>query len=88
MTPEEIIRNHIAKNILFNDKGYPHSDEASFVEEGIIDSMNVMELILFVEESFGLEVADEEITPENFNSVRKMADYIRRKRAGQLEQPA
>ena len=88
MTPEEIIRNHIAKNILFNDKGYPYSDDASFVEEGIIDSMNVMELILFVEEKFGLEVADEEIVPENFNSVRKMADYIRHKKAGQLGQPA
>ncbi|HTP11837.1 MAG TPA: acyl carrier protein [Anaerolineae bacterium] len=82
MAPEEIIRNHIAKNILFNDKGYPYSDEASFVEEGIIDSMNVMELILFVEENFNLEVADEEIVPENFNSVSKMADYIRRKKAG------
>jgi len=79
MTPEEIIRNHIAKNILFNDKGYPYADDASFVEEGIIDSMNVMEMILFVEENFGIEVADEEIIPDNFNSVRKMADYIRRK---------
>jgi len=77
MTPEEIIRNHIAKNILFNDKGYPYPDDASFVEEGIIDSMNVMELILFVEEDFGIEVADEEIVPDNFNSVRRMADYIR-----------
>lgn len=79
MTPEEIIRNHIARNILFNDKGYPYSDDASFVEEGIIDSMNVMEMILFVEENFGIEVADEEIIPDNFNSVRKMADFIRRK---------
>ncbi len=79
MTPEEIIRNHIAKNILFNDKGYPYSDDASFVEEGIIDSMNVMELILFVEERFGVEVADEEIVPDNFNSVSRMANYVRRK---------
>ena len=79
MTPEQIIRNHIAKNILFNDKGYPYSDEASFVEEGVIDSMNVMELILFVEESFGVEVADEEIIPDNFNSVRKIANYVRAK---------
>ncbi len=79
MAPEEIIRNHIAKNILFNDKGYPYSDDASFVEEGIIDSMNVMEMILFVEEKFGIAVADEEIIPDNFNSVRRMAEYIRRK---------
>lgn len=84
MTPEEIIRTHIARNILFNDKGYPYSDDASFVEEGIIDSMNVMELILFVEETFGFEVADEEIVPENFNSVGKIGDFIRRKKVGQL----
>jgi acyl carrier protein len=82
MSPEEIVRTHIAKNILFNDKGYPYSDEASFVEEGIIDSMNVMELILFVEGTFGLEVADEEIVPENFNSISKIAAYVRRKQGG------
>ncbi len=81
MTPEEIIRNHIAKDILFNNKGYPYSDEASFLENGIIDSMNVMELIMFVEENFHLEVADEEIVPDNFDSVAKIAAYIRHKTA-------
>ncbi len=79
MTPEEIIRNHIAKDILFNNKGYPYSDEASFLENGIIDSMNVMELIMFVEENFHLEVADEDIVPDNFDSVAKIAAYIRHK---------
>jgi acyl carrier protein len=88
MTPEQIVRNHIAKDILFNDKGYPYSDDASFVEEGVIDSMNVMELILFVEENFGITVADEEIIPDNFNSVRKIADYVRLKRANGMKQTA
>jgi acyl carrier protein len=75
---EEIIRTHIAQNILFT-KTYPHSDEASFLEEGIIDSMNVMELILFIEETFGLKVIDEEIVPDNFDSVAKITAYVRRK---------
>jgi acyl carrier protein len=79
MTPEEIIRNHIAKDILFNNKGYPYSDEASFLENGIIDSMNVMELLMFVEETFKLEVADEEIVPDNFDSVSKIVTFVRRK---------
>lgn len=83
-TPEEIVRNHIAQNILFNNKGYPYPDEASFLENGIIDSMNVMELIMFVEENFSLEVADEDIIPDNFDSVSKIAAYIRRK----VKQPA
>ncbi len=79
MTPEEIIRNHIAKDILFSQKGYPYPDDASFLENGIIDSMNVMELIMFVEENFGLEVADEDIVPDHFDSVNRIAAYVRRK---------
>jgi acyl carrier protein len=78
-TPEEIVRTHIAKDILFNNKGYPYADDASFLENGIIDSMNVMELIMFVEESFGLEVADEDIVPDNFDSVTRIGAYVRRK---------
>ena len=80
-TPEEIIRQHIAQNILFNKKGYPYPDDASFLDNGIIDSMNVMELIMFVEEKFGVEVADEEIVPDNFDSVSKIAAFVRRKTA-------
>lgn len=80
MTPEEIVRNHIAKDILFSKKGYPYPDDASFLENGIIDSMNVMELIMFVEENFQLEVADEEIVPDNFDSVSKIGAYVRRKK--------
>ncbi len=78
ITPEEIVRTHIAQTILFS-KNYPHSDNASFLEEGIIDSMNVMELIMFVEEEFDLEIADEEVVPDNFDSVSKIANYVRRK---------
>jgi acyl carrier protein len=79
-TPEDIVRNHIAQDILFS-KAYPHADTASFLEEGIIDSMNVMELIMFVEEKFHLEVADEDIVPANFDSVTKIATYVRSKTA-------
>ncbi len=79
-TPEEIIRTHIAQNILFS-KTYAHPDDASFLEEGIIDSMNVMELIMFVEEKFGVAVADDEIVPDNFDSVARIAAFVRRKRA-------
>jgi acyl carrier protein len=78
-TPEEVIRQHIAQNILFNNKGYPYPDDASFLDNGIVDSMNVMELIMFVEENFNLEVADEDIIPDNFDSVSKIAAYVLRK---------
>ena len=76
---EEMIRTYIAENMLFSDNGYPHSDSASFLEEGIVDSMGIMELVMFVEENFHVTVEDEELVPDNFDSVSKLAVYIRSK---------
>jgi len=76
---EERIRVYIAENILFSSNGYPHADEASFLEEGIVDSMGIMELVMFVEEQFGITVEDEELVPDNFDSVRRLSAYIRAK---------
>jgi acyl carrier protein len=76
---EERIRSYIAENILFSDNGYRYSDEVSFLEEGIVDSMGIMELVMFVEEGFGITVEDEELVPDNFDSVSKLAAYIQRK---------
>ena len=59
--------------------GYTYPDDASFLEEGIVDSQGVMELVMFVEDEFKVEVADEDITPDNFDSVILSANYIRRK---------
>jgi acyl carrier protein len=77
---EEALRKHIAENILFS-KEYPYPDEASFLENGIIDSMNVMELVLFLEDSLGVQVADQEIVPEHFDSVSRLAEFVRKKQA-------
>jgi acyl carrier protein len=76
---EGLIRQYIAENILFSGNGYPYSDDDSFLNEGIIDSMNVLELVMFVEEKFGMSVADQEIVPDNFDSVAKLAAYVRSK---------
>lgn len=79
MTIEVQVRQYIAENFLFNDDGYPLPDDASFLKEGIVDSTGVLELIMFVEERFKVSVEDEEIVPENFDSVAQLARYIRRK---------
>lgn len=76
---EEKVRSFIAENILFSDNGYPHADDTSFLEEGIVDSMGIMELVMFVDESFGITVEDEELVPDNFDSVSRLAAYIRQK---------
>ena len=79
MLIEETIRVHIAQNFLFNPNGYPYPDEASFLEEGIIDSMNVLELVMLVEDKFGIKVDDQDIVPNNFDSVSRLATYVRHK---------
>jgi acyl carrier protein len=78
-TIEQEIRSFIAKNLLFSNNGYPYADDVSFLEEGIVDSMGIMELVMFVGETFGITVEDEELVPDNFDSISRVAAYIRRK---------
>jgi acyl carrier protein len=80
------IRTYFAKNILYSDS-FEYSDDASFLDEGIIDSSTTLELVLFVEETFGISVPDREIIPDHFDSVNKLADYTCRKLAQQNSQP-
>ena len=75
MTIESQIKDYIAQNLLFSDNGYPYSDDVSFLDEGIVDSVGVMELVAFVEDNFHISVEDLDITPENFDSVSKIAAY-------------
>jgi acyl carrier protein len=76
---KEKIKNYISENILFSSKGFPYSDDTSFLDNGIIDSMNVLELVAFIEENFGITVEDSDLTPDNFDSIDRMADYIQQK---------
>jgi len=75
------LREFIARNFLFSDKGYTYGDDASFLESGIIDSLGIIELVTFVEKKYGVSVADNELLPENFDSVAKLGSYIVNKSA-------
>jgi acyl carrier protein len=74
---EEMIRQHIVDNILFSDNGYLYSDDDSFLENQILDSINIMELVLFVEEEFGIFIDDNEIIRDNFDSINKLSCFTR-----------
>ncbi len=76
---KETIKDYIAENILFTDKGYPYPDDASFLENGIVDSMNVMEIVAYVEETFQVPIEDSEIVPANFDSIDSITQFIHRK---------
>ena len=78
MQIEAKIRDFVARNILFAEV-FPHDDHASFLQTGTIDSLGVMELITFAGREYAVQVDPNEVTPENFDSVNKLAAFIRRK---------
>jgi acyl carrier protein len=55
------------------------NDDDSFLENGIIDSTGVLELILFLEETFEIKVDDAEVTPENLDSFRAIHNFVAQK---------
>lgn len=79
MNIRQQIRQFIAENFLFVDEGYDLDDTASFMEEGIVDSMGILELILFIEETFLISVEDDEIEPDNLDSVDNLCNFVMRK---------
>ena len=73
----ERIRRFISETFFVDDC----SDSASFLRTGIIDSTGMMELVLFLEQEFGVTVADRELVPANLDSIERVAAYVERKRA-------
>ena len=70
------IRKFITENFLFGQDDGGLTDNDSFLEKGIIDSTGVLELVAFVEESFGIKVEDNELVPENLDSVNNLINFI------------
>ncbi len=81
MQLEDEIRGYLSKNLLFVEDGFDYDNDTSFIAEGLIDSMGVIELVAYVQSSFGISVEQREVTPENFDSVNKLAGFIRSKSA-------
>jgi acyl carrier protein len=73
------VRTFIADNYLYREGADSLADTDSFVERGIIDSMGILELVKYLETTFAIAVADDELVPENFDSIRNVAAYVRRK---------
>lgn len=78
MTIRNQVRQFIVKNFYVAEAdGLP--DGASLLERGIIDSTGVLEVIAFVEKSFGVRVEDDEMLPENLDSIERIAAFVERK---------
>ncbi|MDW7773318.1 MAG: acyl carrier protein [Desulfobulbaceae bacterium] len=80
-THAEFIRTFIFENFLFDADESALNNDDSFLEKGIIDSTGILELVEWLEDEFGIPIEDEELIPENLDSVNLLAAFIHRKKA-------
>lgn len=76
---EPAVRQFIAQNFMYRERIQTLTDEQSLLEQGLIDSTGVLELVCFLEENFTIRVGDNEVIPENLDSVQQISSYVRRK---------
>jgi acyl carrier protein len=77
------VRQFIVDNFLFGQEDENLTNDVSLLQSGTIDSTGVLELVMFIEETYRIKVEDDELLPENLDSIQNVAAFIKRKR----EQP-
>jgi acyl carrier protein len=75
------LREYIGMNFMYDGGTMPLDNQASLAQEGILDPTGVLELVLWIEESYGIDVTESDLVPENFDSIDALAGYIARRLA-------
>jgi acyl carrier protein len=77
----------VQENFIYDDSSL--DPDASFMETGLIDSTGILEVVFFLEETFKISVEDDDVLPDNFDSVSRLSAYVHRKLEGKrVELPA
>lgn len=76
------IRNFITDNFMMGMNPESLTDGDSLLDKGIVDSTGILELIGFLEENFEIQIDDEELIPENLDSVVNLVNFVNRKKSG------
>lgn len=81
------LRAFIVETFLFGDDSAPFafSDDDSFQERGIVDSTGILELVCHLQERYAIDIADDELVPDNLDSLSKVAQFVQRKRQPHVE---
>jgi acyl carrier protein len=79
---ESIVNDYISREIVQDPAVLPLSNETSLLEEGILDSLSLLRLVVFLEERFGITVGEADLLPENFASVSTICAYLRAQQPG------
>ena len=75
-TIEADVRQFVEDNFLFGRKGAELKGDESMLEQGLIDSTGVLELVSFIEDKFKVSVADDDLVPDNLDSINRLIAFI------------
>jgi len=81
MTTETTLRKFIMENYMFTEDDTELKNDHSFLDMGILDSMGILEVIALLEDDFNITVEDEEMIPENLDSINNLLAFIQKKSA-------
>ncbi len=76
---QHVVRDFILENYLFSDNPSDLRNDVSLLDEGILDSTGILEVVMFLEEQFSTVISDDEMTPENLDSVDGMVSFLKKK---------
>ena len=76
MNVEHTIKNFIVENFIIDGNTDQLDHDQSFLESGIIDSTGILELVSFIEEQYNITIEDEELIPDNLDSVNNVVKFI------------
>jgi len=79
MKTKQKLRDYILENYLFTEDQSALMDDDSFLEKGILDSTGILEVIYFIEDEYSIKVGDEEMVPENLDSVNNIVNFVKQK---------
>ena len=80
----DAVKAFVIENFLFGDTSHPLTETDSLIENGIIDSTGVLELVAFIEDRYGITVADADIVPDNLDSLARITAFITSKTAARV----
>ncbi len=75
----DIISRFIIDNFILSDQKENIDENISLYENRIVDSTGVLEIVDFLEETFGIKIEDDELVPDNLDSIKKMSKFVQRK---------
>lgn len=81
MDTKQRVREFVTGNFFVQDAA-GLTDSASLLDLGVVDSTGVLEIMGFLESTFGVTVEDDEIVPDNLDSIERIAAFVERKRSG------